>query len=121
MKQSIGWDTVLSFVIGLVFFVGLSYSGILDKANSSLSQPTGIYGYAVVMVGAIVLMGLVEVMQMSGGARIAFTIGAGVGGALAKNVAAVLIGFGGFTLTFLIELIRWQQRKIMEAYQRGRK
>ena len=114
-------DVIIAFLTGFFLFAGISYSGILDSANTSLSKTTGFKGYAIVMLGAILLMGLVELLSLSAGSRVSFCIGAAIGGAIMFNMAAILIGFGGFTLTFMIELMRWQERRVAEMYAKRKK
>jgi di/tricarboxylate transporter len=116
--KSLGMDSILALIFGFLLFIGLSYSGLTAGLNQNLEESSGMKAYFYMMVGAVILMVLVEVLSISPQSRVFFCIGAMLGGAVMRDQITAIIGFGGFTLTFMIELVRWQQRTVAEAYRR---
>jgi hypothetical protein len=116
--KSLGIDSIIALIFGFLLFLGISYSGLTAGLNQDLQESSGMKAYFFMMLGAVILMGLVEILAISPQSRVLFCIGAMLGGAVMKDQVAAIMGFGGFTLTFMIELVRWQQRSVAEAYRR---
>ncbi len=117
MRVPENWMEIIgSFGLAALLFIGIISSGALDNLNQRLSQEADYESYFIVMLGALGVAGFIQFISISSASKISFCAGIIVAGIIYYNIATMLLGFGGLTITLLIELPRWQQRKFMERY-----